>query len=193
MLSFLQSLLTQYLSSKCTEIYSIWLPMSLFLCKMSSFVCVFICSIASCSPSPFALVVDISSITMIPPTPPWLNYVYTEKKENLYVVSFSFSFSLLRCRQSSDCWEYHLTALWTPYFSFLFIYPTFYKINVLKRFHINDIVRSGDFIHIIHTFSSSNSKESHLQFPHPFHYLLLQLNLLLIPAFQPHILCNRKA
>jgi hypothetical protein len=45
------------------------------------------------------------------------------------------------------------------------------------------ILSISNFIHIVHTFGSCNPKESHLLFPHPFHYLLLQLSLLLTPAF----------
>ena len=63
MLSFLLSLYTQYSLSKYIERYrAIQILMSLFLCKVSSFVCVFICSISSCLSYLFPLVVDTSSI-----------------------------------------------------------------------------------------------------------------------------------
>ena len=58
--------------------------------KMSSFVCVFICSISSCSPSPFLVIVDPSSIPTISPTSPWLNHVYTEEKQNLKWILWLF-------------------------------------------------------------------------------------------------------
>ena len=88
--------LTQYSSSKYIDRYrAILILMCLFLCKMSCFVCVFICSISSCSLSLFLLVVDTSPISMISLTSLSLSYVHTKKKQNLYVLSFSFS--LLRC------------------------------------------------------------------------------------------------
>ena len=58
--------------------------MSIFSFKMSTFVCVFICSISSCSPSQSPLVVDTSSIPMIPPTSLSLIHVCTQ---NLYILS----------------------------------------------------------------------------------------------------------
>ena len=103
--------------------------MSLFLCEMSIFLCIFMCLISSYS---FLLVVDTSSIPMIPLTSLWLSYVYTEKKQNLYVLCFSFS--ILSCRWSTNSWELHPTALWTLFF---FKYPNSYKINILNKLHIN--------------------------------------------------------
>ena len=85
-------------------------PVSL---QMSSFVCVVICSISSCS-CPFPLVIDTSFLPMIPVPSPWFSYVYTEKKQNLHVLSFSFS--LLRCRWTTNCCEYHPTALWSEFY-----------------------------------------------------------------------------
>jgi len=85
-----------YSSSKYIERYrAIQIIISLFLCRMSSFVCVFICFISSCSLSPFLLVVDTSPIPMISLTSLLLSYIDTEEKQNLSVLSFSFS--LFRC------------------------------------------------------------------------------------------------
>jgi hypothetical protein len=97
MLSFLLSLYIPYSFSKYIErCRAIEILMSLFICKMSSLVCVFIYSIYFCSPSPSPLVVDTSFIPMIPLTSIRLSHVYMEKKQNFYVLSFSFW--LLRCR-----------------------------------------------------------------------------------------------
>ena len=52
------------------KIHSYPNPNELISFKMSSFVCVFICSISSCSSSPFPVVVDPSSILTISPTSP---------------------------------------------------------------------------------------------------------------------------
>ena len=58
---FLLSSCTLYSSSKYIDRYrAILILMSLFLCKMSCFVCVSICSISSCSLLLFLLVVDTS-------------------------------------------------------------------------------------------------------------------------------------
>ena len=57
---------------------------------MSSFVCAFICSISSCSLSPFLLVVDTSPIPMISLESLLLSYVDTEGKQNLYATQFQF-------------------------------------------------------------------------------------------------------
>ena len=93
---FLLLPLTQYSSSKCIDRYrAILILMSLFLCNMSCSVCVFICSISSCSLSLFLLVVDMSPIPMISLTSISLSYVDTKKKQNFHVLSFSFS--LFRC------------------------------------------------------------------------------------------------
>jgi len=86
--------------------------MSLFLCKMSSFVCLFICSISSCSPPLFFLIVDTSSLLMISLIPLWLSHVYTEKKQNLYVLSFSFC--LLVCRWSCSVLYCYLILIQHP-------------------------------------------------------------------------------
>ena len=119
MLFFLLLLLTQYSSWKYIERYrAIQILMSLFLCKMSSFVCVFICSISSCSLSPFLLVVDTSPIPMISLTSLSLSYVDTEEKQNLYtwtpavVPAKLMNCNFLTCqwRFQSRCW--HLYNLW---------------------------------------------------------------------------------
>ena len=111
MVSFLLLLLTQYSFSKYIERYrAIQILMSQFVCKMSSFVCVFICYISSCSPFPFLLVVDTSRILMIS-----LTSLYTEEKQSsMYSVSVSTSWGV--CRWSTDCWDYHPTALWTDHY-----------------------------------------------------------------------------
>jgi hypothetical protein len=96
MLSFFLSPYIQYSLSKYIErCRTIEILMSLFICKMSSLVCVFICSFSLCSLSLFPLVVDTSSIPMIPLTSIRSSHVYMEKKQNLYILSFSFC--LLRC------------------------------------------------------------------------------------------------
>ena len=79
------SLHTQYPLSKYIERdRAIKILMSIFSFKMSTFVCVFICSISSYSPSQSPLVVDTSSISMIPPTSLSLIHVCTQ---NLYILS----------------------------------------------------------------------------------------------------------
>ena len=54
----------------CRKIHSYPNSNELISFKMSSFVGVFICSISSCSPSPFPVIVDPSSIPTISPTSP---------------------------------------------------------------------------------------------------------------------------
>ena len=82
--AFFLSLHTQYSLSKYIERdRAIQILMSLFSFKMSTFVCVFISSISSCSPSPSPLV-NTSSIPMIPLKSLWLIHVCTQ---NLYILS----------------------------------------------------------------------------------------------------------
>ena len=66
--------------------------MGLFLCKMSSFVCIFIYSISSYSPYPFLSVVDAWSIPMIP-LHLYDLFIYTLRRSKISVFSATVSAS----------------------------------------------------------------------------------------------------